>query len=137
MIYLKTFEQLEDFYKDNYNKYLIVTNDEKYVVYIGSANMFKDPMLYPVDNIINEPNKYFFDAEPIEYLDKLNNYESESKSLSDYSQMGMYSGQILPKILERDGFKLVFDEPYNKPNMYKIINYNVGYQTSKNKMLDL
>ena len=127
MRYLKTFEQVEDFYISTYSKYLIVTKDEKYVVHNRTQGL-KDARLYPLDNIGGADIDQFLITYPNDLLKQLNEYGSEEKAKSKYSQKGMYSGMILKHILDRDGFILTFDEPYNKDNMYKIVKYNVGYQ---------
>ena len=63
MEYLKTYEQASDFYHSKNIKYLILTKDEKYVVF-NKVNALRNPLLYPIEDVDNNIEKYLLGAYP-------------------------------------------------------------------------
>ena len=137
MIYLKTYEQLQDFYQSE-DKYIITTSDEKYV-YLPVVSYSIENLFFPI-NILKNNHELFLMSESdmedhMDWLSSVSKYKSPIKI--DDTFIDEYSLEWMKDNLHINTDYENYENYFGKvsrfekiPNIKSTI-YNVGAQKSK------
>ena len=130
MKFLKTYEQVKDFYGGQSSKYIIVTNDEKYVMNIyGGKRGAKNPYLYPIEMLDDNFDMFLWDDDLIKNPGILKSFNRE---LFNYMFLDIDEAREIAEIESggkgKDGRLTLNTKPYDKDNSFKVIEFNHGLQ---------